>query len=60
MYYYMVLLWKQNLLLKNDERIPVWLNGYSNAIDKLQKADQRDRHSGSEMRVRNINCGVEG
>ena len=46
--------------IKNDERIPVWLNGYSNAIDKLQKADQRDRHSGSEMRVRNIYSGVEG
>ena len=46
--------------VKNDERIPVWLNGYSNAIDKLQKADQRDRHSGSAMRVRNIYSGVEG
>ncbi len=46
--------------IKNDERIPVWLNGYSNAIDKLQKADQRDRHSGSAMRVRNIYSGVEG
>ena len=45
--------------IKNDERIPVWLNGYSNAIDKLQKADQRDRHSGSAMRVRNIYSGVE-
>ena len=46
--------------IKNDERVPVWLNGYSNAIDKLQKADQRDRHSGSAMRVRNIYSGVEG
>ena len=46
--------------IKNDERIPVWLNGYSNAIDKLQKQDQRDRHSGSAMRVRNIYSGVEG
>ena len=46
--------------IKNDERIPVWLNGYSNAIDKLQKADQRDRHSGSAMRVRSIYSGVEG
>ena len=46
--------------IKNDERIPVWLNGYSNAIDKLQKADQRDRHSGSAMRVRNIYSVVEG
>ena len=46
--------------IKNDERIPVWLNGYSNAIDKLQKADARDRHSGSAMRIRNIYSGVEG
>jgi len=46
--------------IKNDERIPVWLNGYSNAINKLQQQDQRDRHSGSAMRVRNIYSGVEG
>lgn len=46
--------------IKNDERIPVWLNGYSNAIDKLQRQDQRDRHSGSAMRVRNIYSGAEG
>ncbi len=46
--------------IKNDERIPVWLNGYSNAINKIQKADERDRHSGSAMRVRNIYSGVEG
>ena len=46
--------------IKNDERVPVWLNGYSNAVDKLQKADARDRHSGSAMRVRNIYSGVEG
>ena len=46
--------------IKNDERIPVWLNGYSSAIDKLQRADSKDRHSGSAMRVRNIYSGVEG
>jgi hypothetical protein len=46
--------------IKNDERIPVWLNAYSSAIDKLQKADARDRHSGSQMRVRTIYSGVEG
>ena len=46
--------------IKNDERVAVWLNGYGNAIDKLQTADQRDRHSGSAMRVRNIYSGVEG
>ena len=46
--------------IKNDERIPVWLNGYSSAIDKLQRADSKDRHSGSAMRIRNIYSGVEG
>ena len=46
--------------IKNDERVAVWLNGYSNAVEKLQKADQRDRHSGSAMRIRNIYSGVEG
>jgi len=46
--------------IKNDERIPVWLNGYSNAVENLQKADQKDRHSGSAMRIRNIYSGVEG
>ena len=46
--------------IKNDERVAVWLNGYGNAIDKLQKADANDRHSGSSMRVRNIYSGVEG
>ena len=46
--------------IKNDERVAVWLNGYSNAIDKLQKADHNDRHSGSAMRIRNIYSGVEG
>lgn len=46
--------------IKNDERVATWLSGYSNAIDKIQKADARDRHSGSAMRVRNIYSGVEG
>ena len=46
--------------IKNDERIPVWLQAYRDGIDKLQKADKRDRHSGSAMRVRNIYSGVEG
>ena len=46
--------------IKNDERIPVWLGAYDKAIDKIQKADARDRHSGSQMRVRNIYSGVEG
>tara|TARA_R110002020_G_scaffold325377_1_gene540974 strand:- start:287 stop:931 length:645 start_codon:yes stop_codon:yes gene_type:complete len=46
--------------IKNDERIALWLNAYSSAIRKLQDADDRDRHSGSAMRIRNIYSGVEG
>ena len=46
--------------IKNDERIAVWLNAYKEAVDKIQKAVARDRHSGSQMRVRNIYSGVEG
>ena len=46
--------------IKNDERIAVWLQAYRDGIDKLQKADANDRHSGSAMRVRNIYSGVEG
>ena len=46
--------------IKNDERIRLWLNAYEGAIRKLQDADDRDRHSGSAMRVRNIYSGVEG
>ena len=45
--------------IKNDERIQLWLTAYKEAIDKIQKADERDRHSGSTMRVRNVYSGVE-
>ena len=45
--------------IKNDERIQLWLTAYKEAIDKIQKADDRDRHSGSQMRVRNVYSGVE-
>jgi hypothetical protein len=46
--------------LQNDERIKVWLGAYNQSISKLQQADDKDRHSGSTMRVRNIYSGVEG
>ena len=46
--------------IRNDERMPLWLNAYKEAIDKIQHADARDRHSGSQMRVRNVYSGVEG
>jgi len=44
--------------IKNDERIQLWLTAYKEAIDKIQKADDRDRHSGSQMRIRNVYSGV--
>ena len=44
--------------IKNDERIQLWLTAYKEAIDKIQKADERDRHSGSQMRVRTVYSGV--
>ncbi|MCS5550597.1 MAG: hypothetical protein NZ811_03660 [Gammaproteobacteria bacterium] len=44
--------------LKNDERTQLWLAGYESAVRKLTSADDRDRHSGSTMRVRNIYSGV--
>ena len=46
--------------IKNDERIQLWLTMYKAATKDLQAADGRDRHSGSQMRVRNIYSGVEG
>jgi hypothetical protein len=46
--------------IKNDERIQLWLSAYSGAINKIQLTDDKDRHSGSAMRVRNIYSGVEG
>ncbi len=44
--------------LKNDERVQLWLTGYENAVRKLTAADDRDRHSGSTLRVRNIYSGI--
>jgi len=46
--------------IKNDERVNLWINAYNSAITRIQDADDRDRHSGSAMRVRNIYSGVEG
>jgi len=37
--------------LVNDQRLQVWSAGYGNAIDALSRADARDRHSGSALRI---------
>ena len=39
--------------LMNDERVPLWERAVRQAIADLQSQDDRDRHSGSEMRVLN-------
>ena len=37
----------------NDERIGVWAQGFEKAIVDLQEQDNKDRHSGSALRVMN-------
>ena len=39
--------------LMNDQRIPIWERGLRQAISDLQEQDDKDRHSGSELRVMN-------
>jgi hypothetical protein len=39
--------------LMNDQRIPVWERGLRQALSDLQEQDNKDRHSGSELRVMN-------
>jgi len=37
--------------IQNDARLAVWGAGYSKAIDDIQSADDKDRHSGSALTV---------
>ena len=37
--------------VQNDARLAVWGAGYSKAIDDIQSADDKDRHSGSALTV---------
>ena len=39
--------------LQNDQRIPVWERGLRQALSDLQSQDDKDRYSGSELRVMN-------
>jgi len=39
--------------LNNDQRIPVWERGLRQGMADLQEQDDKDRHSGSELRVMN-------
>jgi hypothetical protein len=39
--------------IMNDARIPVWAGGFQNSVAALQDQDNKDRHSGSALRVMN-------
>jgi len=39
--------------LMNDERVQLWSMAYKEAVTNLQEQDNKDRHSGSAMRVMN-------
>jgi len=52
LYMYGALLQAEPFLM-NDERVPLWERGFRQAISDLQEQDNKDRHSGSEMRVMN-------
>ena len=37
--------------LQNDERVPLWQAFYKESVSQLQLADDRDRYSGSVLRI---------
>ena len=39
--------------IMNDERVQLWAIAFKQAIDDIQNQDNKDRHSGSAMRVMN-------
>ena len=52
LYLYGALLQAEPFLMK-DERVPLWERAVRQIIADLQEQDNKDRHSGSEMRVMN-------
>jgi hypothetical protein len=52
LYMYGTLLQAEPFIM-NDERVPLWERGFRQAITDIQEQDNKDRHSGSEMRVMN-------
>ena len=52
LYLYGTLLQAEPFLM-NDERVPLWERGVRQVVNDLQQQDDKDRHSGSEMRVMN-------
>ena len=39
--------------IMNDERVALWATAFRQAIDDIQNQDNKDRHSGSQLRVMN-------
>ena len=39
--------------IMNDERVVLWAKGFAQAVADLQEQDNKDRHSGSALRVMN-------
>jgi len=39
--------------IMNDARVPLWLQAFEKAINDIQNQDNKDRHSGSQLRVMN-------
>ena len=39
--------------LMNDQRVQLWATAFQQALADIQEQDNKDRHSGSEMRVMN-------
>ena len=39
--------------IMNDERVPLWLAAFEKAVSEIQEQDNKDRHSGSQLRVMN-------
>ena len=39
--------------IMNDERVPLWSQGVCQAVSDLQEQDNKDRHSGSALRIMN-------
>jgi len=39
--------------IMNDERVPLWLAAFEKAVGDIQNQDNKDRHSGSQLRVMN-------
>ena len=39
--------------IMNDARVPLWLAAFEKAVSDIQNQDNKDRHSGSQLRVMN-------